>query len=216
MQPRPSISPLELISHTNKQTVACNVGFVKSIRCMLRFVFWAHCAMIRSISLFSLLLITTLAIAGSKDDPLFEIKGEIRVKFPTVEHVSVEQLRDKLAPTVKQPPLLLDVREPEEYSVSHIHGAKLTTKIEQVMAILDQQSKDRITILYCSVGYRSAVFVKQLQQRGYKHIFNLEGSIFEWANKGYPLYQGEKPVSVVHPYNFWWGRLLDDKLHADY
>lgn len=162
-----------------------------------------------------LLLITTPAFGSVQDDPLYDIKRQIRTEFPTVEHVSVEQLSDWLSPTVKQPPLLLDVRELEEYAVSHIQGATLMPRIKQVMAILDQQPKDRITIVYCAVGYRSAVMAKRLQRRGYTNIYNLEGSIFEWANKGYPLYQGEKPAAAVHPYSFWWGRLLDDELHGD-
>ncbi len=172
--------------------------------------------LLRSISLLSLLLVATLILASPKDDPLFDIKKKILDEYPTVQHVSIEQLRETLSDTSKQLPLLLDVREPDEYSVSQIHGAKLTPKIEQVMAVLDKQEKNRITILYCSVGYRSASLVDQLQQRGYTHIYNLEGSIFEWANKGYPVYQGDKPVSVVHPYNYWWGRLLNKKFHSDY
>jgi rhodanese-related sulfurtransferase len=170
----------------------------------------------RWLSISSLLLITHLTFANQKDDPLFDIKSEILTKYPTVKHISTEQLREKLSATSKQLPLLLDVREPGEYSVSQIYGAKLTSKIEQMIELLDKQDKNRITILYCSVGYRSAFLVKQLQQRGYKNIYNLEGSIFEWANKGYPVYQGEKPVSVVHPYNYWWGRLLDEKRHSEY
>ena len=172
--------------------------------------------MFRSIPLLSLLLVATVALASPKDDPLFDIKKKILDKYPTVQHVSIEQLREQLSDTSKQQPLLLDVRESDEYSVSQIHGAKQAATIEQVVAILDKQEKSRITILYCSVGYRSASLVQQLQQRGYTRIYNLEGSIFEWANKGYPVYQGDKPVSVVHPYNYWWGRLLNTKLHSDY
>ncbi|MBQ0807831.1 MAG: rhodanese-like domain-containing protein [Porticoccus sp.] len=165
---------------------------------------------------FSLLLIAASAFASQEDNPLLDIKSKIRVEYPTIKYVSIEQLREKLSATSRQFPLLLDVREPEEYSVSQIHGAKLTPTIERVMAVLDKQEKNRIAILYCSVGYRSALLAKQLQDRGYKHIYNLEGSIFEWANNGYPVYQGDKQVFTVHPYNFWWGRLLDEKLHFDY
>jgi rhodanese-related sulfurtransferase len=172
-------------------------------------------SLFRWLSFFSLLWVTTFAFATPKDNPLLDIKSEIRDKYPTVKYISTEQLHKKLSATSAQLPLLLDVREPEEYLVSQIHGAKLTPKIEQVMAILDKQNKHRITVLYCSVGYRSAALVKQLQKRGYKDIYNLEGSIFEWANKGYPVYQGDTLVSVVHPYNFWWGRLLDDQFHAN-
>ena len=168
---------------------------------------------------FGLLLVVVPAMASTDDDPLIDVKREIREEFPQVKHVSVEQLSDWMSSTIKQAPLLLDVREPDEYEVSHIQGAALTPTIDQIIAILDRQPKDRISILYCAVGYRSSVMAKRLQDRGYTNVFNLEGSIFEWANKGYSLFQtnaqGERPVSFVHPYNFWWGRFLDDKLHVD-
>ncbi len=61
---------------------------------------------------------------------------------------------------------------------------------------------------------RSAKFAKTLNQRGYAHVFNLRGSIFEWANNGYPLKRGEQIVSVVHPYNKKWGSLVKKSLHA--
>jgi hypothetical protein len=57
------------------------------------------------------------------------------------------------------------------------------------------------------VGYRSARLAKKLQETGYSHVINLEGSIFEWYNHGYPVVARE-PVRRVHPYNRLWGLLL--------
>ena len=45
--------------------------------------------------------------------------------------------------------------------------------------------------------------------------FNLRGSLFEWANKGYPLEQDGKNTHKAHPYNAKWGQFLDKKLHSD-
>ena len=42
---------------------------------------------------------------------------------------------------------------------------------------------------------------------------NLKGSIFKWANEGRPLVQDGKPTHQVHPYNKYWGRLLDQSYH---
>jgi 3-mercaptopyruvate sulfurtransferase SseA len=63
-------------------------------------------------------------------------------------------------------------------------------------------------IVYCSVGYRSARLAQRLRARGYE-VSNLEGSIFEWANEDRALYQGDRRVSGVHPYDSTWGRLLE-------
>ena len=68
-------------------------------------------------------------------------------------------------------------------------------------------------MVYCSVGYRSAKVAQQLQQKGYKNVFNLNGGIFQWANQGKPIFKDKHPVKVVHPYNFFWGKLLKSKYH---
>ena len=52
-------------------------------------------------------------------------------------------------------------------------------------------------------------------QIGFTRVYNLEGSIFKWANEHRPLVDRSGPASVVHPYNRIWGRLLDDDVRAD-
>ena len=49
---------------------------------------------------------------------------------------------------------------------------------------------------------------------GYRNVHDLEGSIFEWANLGYPVYRGASPATKVHPYDKKWGALLDASCRA--
>lgn len=81
------------------------------------------------------------------------------------------------------------------------------TQIEQVEILKEKDKTDKI-VVYCSVGVRSAQFAEKLQQAGYPNVYNLNGSIFEWANENRPLYQGQQQVTQVHPYNSFWGKLL--------
>ena len=64
---------------------------------------------------------------------------------------------------------------------------------------------DRPIVLYCAVGYRSSAAVADLIQLHdpdiLDRIWNLEGSIFEWANSGRPVYRGDVEVDRVHPYD---------------
>ena len=113
----------------------------------------------------------------------------------------------------KQNWVLLDAREPEEYAVSHLPGALCLgyDKVDwKVLEGIDPQAR---IIVYCSVGYRSERIGEQLLAKGYKRVYNLYGGIFDWANQGYPLYQGDKTVQKVHPYNRSWGRWLDKSKH---
>ena len=63
-------------------------------------------------------------------------------------------------------------------------------------------------VVYCSVGYRSSRLVARLQQAGCTNVFNLEGSIFQWANEDRRLERDGQPVKEVHPYNRTFGQLL--------
>jgi rhodanese-related sulfurtransferase len=133
-------------------------------------------------------------------------------QFPQVAHISTEQLAQWLA-SDRPNPILIDVRKPEEYAVSHLPGALHLPTVEAIQH--RDIPSDAAIVLYCSVGYRSARRSQQLQQTGYSHVMNLEGSLFEWHNQGYPIVANQEPVQQVHPYNRWWGLLLADQTSSD-
>ena len=135
------------------------------------------------------------------------VNNTIDKKYPLVASISTEELKEKI--TQQEHLTIIDVRESEEFNVSHLPmslNVKDTRKINFPL--------DTTIIVYCSVGLRSAEFAKKLTKRGYTNVFNLRGSIFEWANKGYPLLRGKQSVTVVHPYNKKWGSLVKKSLHA--
>lgn len=135
------------------------------------------------------------------------INRSIDKKYPSIASISTEALKKK----IEQHDIIsiIDVRAPNEFQVSHIPNALNVTKAKTIDLPLDTT-----IIVYCSVGLRSAKFAKKLNKLGYTKVFNLRGSIFEWANNSFPLKQGEQTVSVVHPYNKKWGSLLNKSLHA--
>lgn len=138
------------------------------------------------------------------------LKKTIRGRFPEVRQVSTEELHAAIARA--DPPLLIDARTAAEYRVSHLRNAQRAETLAQAKQMLAQAPKDRAIVVYCSVGYRSTALARELLRSGYTQVANLEGSIFEWANKGFPVYRGVEPVSAVHPYDASWGRLLDRRL----
>ena len=131
----------------------------------------------------------------------------IRRKFPSVQAISTQQLADCLEqPGTK--PLLLDVRSPAEYAVSHLPNAQQIDPQTQDFSCLQGISPKTPIVAYCSVGYRSARLCDRLQAAGYEQVKNLEGSIFQWVNEGRTVYREGQPVQEVHPYNARWGLLL--------
>ncbi len=141
---------------------------------------------------------------------LEKYKREIREKFPRVAGIDVETLSARLRD--ENAPLLLDARERKEFAVSHLRGARRAATVAEALVVLEGVPKDREIVVYCSIGYRSGQLADQLGRAGYSSVQNLEGSIFEWANTGHPVYRGELRVREVHPYDLTWGRMLDRKL----
>lgn len=139
----------------------------------------------------------------------------IRAKFPEVAQLSTESLQTWLDDSAAaERPLLLDVREKEEYGVSHLKDAVSALTEEEALRALEGVAPDRPVVLYCSVGYRSSEMAGFLLKRGFEKVYNLEGSIFAWANEGRPVYRGEERVHIVHPYDRVWGKLLKKVLRA--
>ena len=140
----------------------------------------------------------------------------IRAKFPTVAHISTDTLQSWLAESPQRENLLLfDAREPEEYAVSHLQDARPAASKDEALKTLQGVSSDQRIVLYCSVGYRSSELAQFLMKKGYTEVYNLEGSIFAWANEGRPVYRGKERVQVVHPYDKIWGRLLKKSLRKE-
>ena len=140
-----------------------------------------------------------------------DIKARIRRTFPRVEEIRTEDLARLLSQQAETGHasgasrlILLDARPEQEFAVSHIRGAR---RFEE--SLLSQLPKDGEIVVYCSVGYRSAKLAQRLTSRGFTRVRNLEGSLFEWANEGRPVYSATGPVHKVHPYDAKWGRLLD-------
>ncbi len=164
-------------------------------------------------------LVATLAMAGAtirtlnlrQAPPTWSVLyQEIRQTFPTVQHISTDDLADWMG--TDRTPLMLDIREPEEFSVSQIEGAILATTTEDALAALGSVPKDRPIVVYCSVGYRSSAVAQELQDVGFTSVYNLEGSIFAWANEGRRVVRDESQVQEVHPFNAKWGQLLERTL----
>ena len=105
--------------------------------------------------------------------------------FTTISAQEVKRMMDS------QPEgsyLLLDVRQPSEYELDHMPGARLIPlgELEEKAAELD---KKRRLIVYCRSGPRSRAASLLLSGLGFEQVFNITGGVMEWpyqAVKGYP------------------------------
>jgi molybdopterin/thiamine biosynthesis adenylyltransferase/rhodanese-related sulfurtransferase len=77
---------------------------------------------------------------------------------------------------------LLDVREPFEYEIARIDGAKLIP-LGEITERLDELKRERPIVVHCHSGKRSAQAVQLLQQRGFANVYNLAGGIDAWSDQ---------------------------------
>jgi len=139
-------------------------------------------------------------------NPKFERAIERYISH-SVDVISVDELKETLTEYV-----LLDAREKEEYDTSKIPGAKFFGYDNPDFSVLDDLDKDQPIVMYCSIGYRSEKMGEELQKRGFTNVKNLYGSIFEWANKNYPLVNSEDEETItIHTYDSKWGKWVDNK-----
>lgn len=157
-------------------------------------------------------LAVVVAVGATRAQSAGSLRSAIALRYPDVEWVDGPTLRRWLAR--RQPPVvLLDARAPAEFRVSHLAGARRVDPDHPDLGALRPLRSSRV-VVYCSVGWRSAVVADRLRQAGFTDVHNLEGGIFEWANARHPVVRGEREVRAVHPYDEVWGRMLRPELRA--
>lgn len=93
--------------------------------------------------------------------------------------------------------IMVDVREPSEIKALayDVEGIK-TIPLGQLKERMGEIPKDKEIILACRSGKRSMRAAKMLVANGYKNVYNMNGGIIAWSNKGLEtLKNGEKKVT---------------------
>ena len=99
---------------------------------------------------------------------------------PHVPSVTVQELKAKQDRGDKF--VLLDVREPYEWDICRIPGAKLIPLGNLPSRMSELDSADEI-LLQCKSGARSARALRLLQEAGFSKLANVEGGITAWAEQ---------------------------------
>ncbi len=82
---------------------------------------------------------------------------------------------------------LIDVREPVEWDIVHIDGAQLVPKsLINSGEGLAQLPHDRMAVLYCKTGVRSAEALATVKKAGFVDALHLQGGIVAWAKQMQP------------------------------
>ncbi|MDT9717426.1 rhodanese-like domain-containing protein [Paenibacillus sp. ClWae2A] len=78
--------------------------------------------------------------------------------------------------------MMLDVREPAEWSEGHVKGVK-HIPLGQVLQRLDELDPEVEMIVMCRSGGRSGLACELLSEKGYK-VVNMNGGVSTWTDEG--------------------------------
>lgn len=111
--------------------------------------------------------------------------------------LTVQQLRDGLtkAPSMSQKGfILIDVRSPEEHATGFIPGTDMNIDYRDIQARhrdIGAQLDDHV-VVYCKSGRRSNIAAETLADLGYRHVYNVSGSMNAWLEAGFPVESGRR------------------------
>ena len=75
---------------------------------------------------------------------------------------------------------LIDVREPQEWAIAQLPGARLVP-LGTLPATLGSLDSAREIVVYCKGGVRSLRAATQLRAAGFRKVSNLTGGILRWS-----------------------------------
>jgi NADPH-dependent 2,4-dienoyl-CoA reductase/sulfur reductase-like enzyme/rhodanese-related sulfurtransferase len=115
---------------------------------------------------------------GSANDPLniaaFVGENDLSGYSPLV---SAGELQRLLAGPAADRPLVLDVRNLNEFEAGHLRGA-LNIPVDELRFRLDEVPRNRPIVVHCKTSFRSHLAARILLQNGWTDVRNLTGS---WA-----------------------------------
>lgn len=86
-------------------------------------------------------------------------------------------------------PLVIDVRQPEEYRRGHISGAKLIP-LDKLNRRMKELPQNREIIAVCASGNRSGSATRMLVKAGF-NASNLKGGMLSWRRSNFPVKKGD-------------------------
>lgn len=118
-------------------------------------------------------------------------KQTTRDRLKTIEPASLKMLLDQ------QSVNLVDVREPSEHAGEKIPGSILMplSKFDPNRIPFDA---NKLTVLYCRTGNRSAQAAQKLFAAGVNEVTHLSGGMSAWVQAGYPTQVNKNaPISLM-------------------
>lgn len=102
-----------------------------------------------------------------------------------VKNITPAEVQEKI--NSKQPVLILDVRQPEEYAWDgHIKGSRLMP-LGTLRDRAGELPANTPIVCVCRSGARSRTACEQLKMLGFEDVTNMSGGMISWKRFGLPF-----------------------------
>ena len=95
-------------------------------------------------------------------------------------NITAVELSEWLKDAGRPDPLLLDVREPDEFAAYRIEGSTLMP-MRSIPARLHELDRRTDIVMVCRSGARSYHAGMFLKQNGFERVYNLAGGVIAWS-----------------------------------
>ena len=149
-------------------------------------------------------------------DPLRDMATDVSRRWSNVPHLTTVDVAAQLSSRQNRI-VLFDVREPEEFAVSRLRGARSLpphSRKAPLQEAIGLCPPVELVVFYCAVGVRSSAMANRWHQEADDRdilVANLAGGLFRWANEGRPLVNDQGVTTAVHPFNRHWSQFLVSK-----
>jgi len=90
----------------------------------------------------------------------------------------------------------VDVRSEDEFKSGHVPGATCVP-LDRIEGGTAELPKDKLVILSCQSGKRSARAHAILSAKGYNNLVEMEGGFSAWAASGMPVNRTRRAIPVI-------------------
>ena len=136
------------------------------------------------------IFITTLVVSSCTNGQDKKATQSAEQSVNIIEQVDAKHFRQLVE---KGEGIILDVRTPEEINQGYIPGASTINIYDQDFeSKLNLIQRDKPVYVYCKAGGRSNQAAELMKKKGFMKVYNLDGGITSWMNKGFAVTKPEK------------------------
>jgi rhodanese-related sulfurtransferase len=102
-------------------------------------------------------------------------------------------LSERIVPSIaaealssSEPPVVIDVRTPQEWRTGHIEGSR-NLPLSRLAGQMGDVPAGRPLLVHCAGGYRSSIAASLLRRQGFRNLTELAGGLGAWEAAGLPI-----------------------------